>query len=317
MRHRVNTLIQMLRFKRPMGSRTEHNFRKWFLMDLPNAWEDPYGNIHVLVARKDESWPTTIWSSHTDTVHKEEGYQKVLLDKGYIMLDPREDSNCLGADCTVGVWIMRELALAGVPGHYVFHWGEERGCIGSRKVVKEKPQYFRRSNCIIAFDRRGKDEIITFQRGTRTCSDAFAESLSAMLPKGYGKSDKGIYTDSAEYVDIIPECTNLGVGYSGEHGHMEMVDLAVPMRMVTALLANWDERNLVIERDPKAPKETTWGKWGKKSQYQHGFYMLKDGHMIKYGPDGSKVLTKDEQDELDKAADDAAVLDRITKPWSH
>ena len=303
---RVNTLIQMLRFKRPMGSRTETNFRKWFLFGLPNAWEDAFNNIHVLVARKDESWPTTIWSSHTDTVHKEDGYQKVIVDKGWAKLAPREPSNCLGADCTVGVWIMRELALAGVPGHYVFHWGEERGCIGSRNVTKQKPTMFRKANCVIAFDRRGKSEIITFQRGSRTCSDAFADSLATMLPKGYAASSNGIYTDSAEYAEIVPECTNLGVGYVGEHGDDEKVELVVPMKMVNAIIANWDERNLVIERDPKAPKES---KWGKKSQYQQGFYMLKDGCMVKYGPDGKR----EDKAELDKAAEDAKLLEHYER----
>lgn len=306
MRHRVNTLITMLRFKRPMGSRTELNFRKWFLMGLPNAWLDPFNNIHVLVARKDGSWPTTIWSSHTDTVHMREGYQKVMVEKGIVSLPLTEMSNCLGADCTVGVWIMRELALAGVPGHYVFHHGEERGCIGSRNAVKQKPNFFRRANCVIAFDRRGKDEVITFQRGGRTCSDVFARSVAAMLPKGYAPSDRGIYTDSAEYAGLVPECTNIGVGYQGEHTDNEHLDLAVPMRIVSSILDNWDERNLTIARDPKAEQES---KWGKKSKYQGGFFMIKDGVMTKFGPDGKP--------ELDKTAEDAAALAMLPYNRSH
>ncbi|WP_196301869.1 hypothetical protein, partial [Streptococcus pneumoniae] len=77
-------------------------------------------------------------------------------------------------------------------------------------------------------------------------------------------------------------------------------------KMVNAIIANWDERNLVIERDPKAPKES---KWGKKSQYQQGFYMLKDGCMVKYGSDGKR----EDKAELDKAAEDAKLLEHYER----
>lgn len=249
--------MKMLRFKRPMGSRTEHNFRKYFLLNLPDAWEDVIGNIHVIVARADGSWPITVWSCHTDTVHSDEGLQEITLKQGKITLTPGTGSNCLGADCTVGVWIMRELIQANIPGHYVFHYGEERGCIGSSALVKKYPKYFKDARCVIAFDRRGHDEIITFQRSKRTCSDAFATSLAAMLPKGYKASPNGIYTDSAEYAELVPECTNLSVGYKHEHSDDEELILYTPLKLVNTLIQNYDESRVVIARDPSKTEYKT------------------------------------------------------------
>jgi hypothetical protein len=240
----------MLQFKRPMGSRTEHNFRKYFIHSIKNSWEDDEGNIHVLIARKDKKWPKVMWSCHTDTVHTSEGYQRVRLRRGEVSLAKGDPSNCLGADCTIGVWLMREMIAAKVPGHYVFHWGEERGCIGSKAVTLKHPEYFRRAKAIIAFDRRDDTDIITHQRGRRTASDAFAKSLMPMLPKGYAPSSEGIYTDSAEYADLVSECTNLSVGYMGEHSSSETVDLKVTVKLLQRIIETFDEDKLTFARDP-------------------------------------------------------------------
>lgn len=271
----LHTLMKMLRFKRPMASRTEHNFRKYFLLNLPDAWEDVIGNIHVIVSRPDGSWPITVWSSHTDTVHDNEGLQDIRLKQGKITLLSGSSSNCLGADCTVGVWIMREMIQAGVPGHYVFHYGEERGCIGSSHLVKKYPKYFKGARCVIAFDRRGHDEIITFQRSKRTCSEAFAASLAAMLPKGYKASPNGIYTDSAEYAGLVPECTNLSVGYKHEHSDDEELMLYTPLKLVNAIIQHYDETRLVIERDPTKTEYKTVEPY-KGTVYGYAGYYNKD-----------------------------------------
>lgn len=288
-----------------MGSRTEQNFCNYFLLNLPNAWEDISGNIHVIVEHADGSWPMVVWASHTDTVHREEGYQKIKYAKGIVQLDD-PTSNCLGADCTIGVWIMREMIYAGVPGHYIFHWGEEKGCIGSGHLVKINPKIVKNAKCVISLDRRGSDEIITFQRGMRTASDAFANSVASMLPKGYKPSDKGIYTDSAEYAEIVPECTNIGVGYTNEHHTDEKADLGVALKLVNAIIRDWDERNLVIERDPKKkePKVYTHHKGGNSyfQQYPSVYKPAPHGQLILPGPNAvdDEKLSPEEQRLLDK-----------------
>lgn len=286
-----------------MGSRTEQNFRNYFLFPLPNAWEDVSGNIHVIIECADGSWPITIWSSHTDTVHRREGYQKIKYSKGIVTLDDLA-SNCLGADCTVGVWIMREMILAGVPGHYIFHWGEEKGCIGSGNLVKINPKLAKRAQCVIAFDRKGSDEVITYQRSRRTASDEFARSLALMLPPGYKPSDKGIYTDSAEYAELVPECTNLSVGYSKEHTDEESLNLGVPLKLVNSLIQKWDETKLVIVRDPSV-KETPKQYQG-YVPYHHSYPSVykpaPKGQLVLPGPNvvDDEKLTAEEQRLLDK-----------------
>ena len=284
---RLHTLLKMLQFKRPMGSRTEQNFRKYFLHSIKNSWEDDEGNIHVLIARKDKKWPKVMWSCHTDTVHTTSGFQKVRLRRGEVFLAPGETSNCLGADCTIGVWLMREMIAAKVPGHYVFHWGEERGCVGSKAVTQKHPEYFRRAKAIIAFDRRDDTDIITHQRGRRTASDAFARSLMPMLPKGYTPSQEGVYTDSAEYADLVSECTNLSVGYMGEHSSSETVDLKVTVKLLQAILTTFDEDKLVFARDPKVKEyrnyqtQSTHYRGGKK-------WAGYDGNVTVMGPAKAK-----------------------------
>ncbi len=246
---RLQTLARMLRTCRPMGGRTDRWFREYYLLTLPGATVDAYGNIHVTIARVHGDASRVVWSSHTDTVHTRSGAQNIAVGDRWISLADKR-SNCLGADDTVGVWIMREMILARVPGHYVFHYGEEHGGIGSSDVVREEPQRYADALFAIAFDRRGRRDVITHQAGRRTASDAFAKSLAkALRPVArYRPSSHGIYTDTAEYAELIPECTNVSVGYRDEHTRFESVHywhaIALCSRMRT-----FDESVLVCARD--------------------------------------------------------------------
>ena len=47
-----------------------------------------------------------------------------------------KSTNCLGADCTSGVWLILEMIKAQVPGVYVIHNDEEIGRIGAEYIVK-------------------------------------------------------------------------------------------------------------------------------------------------------------------------------------
>jgi hypothetical protein len=69
-----------------------------------------------------------MWSSHTDTVHRSEGYQRVTVNGDlFKVAHGQPDSNCLGADCTTGVWLMREMILAGVKGSVCLSCGGRVG----------------------------------------------------------------------------------------------------------------------------------------------------------------------------------------------
>ena len=69
----------------------------------------------------------------------------------------------------------------------------------------------------------------------------------------------GVFTDTANYEALIPECTNISVGYYKQHTGSEMQDYAFASRLLKALImADWSK--LVIERDPAKEKEY-FGKW--------------------------------------------------------
>lgn len=131
----------------------------------------------------------------------------------------------LGGDDTAGVWLMLNLLNDEVPGLYVFFRGEERGSQGSRYAITHDPGLFKGIKKAVALDRRGYTDVITTQGGRRTCSDAFANELATQLGGGYRPSGLGIHCDSAELTSLVPECTNVSVGYFDEHHPQEKLDL--------------------------------------------------------------------------------------------
>ena len=79
---------------------------------------------------------------------------------------------------------------------------------------------------------------------------------STGLGLSYTKDDGGVYTDSAEFIDIIPECTNLSVGYYKEHTHTESQDIEHLERLANACIrVDWE--NLPTVRNPKITEYKT------------------------------------------------------------
>ncbi|WP_343211794.1 M28 family peptidase [Aquisediminimonas sediminicola] len=220
---------------------------------------DLFGS-RMLRIQPDTSQPSILWSCHVDTVAAKGGPQSVCVDAhGIAALSDRKPGRSLGADDGVGVWLMLEMIEAGIPGLYVFHRGEEKGCLGSRWIVKNTPNVLNGIEAAIAFDRAGNRDIITHQSYGRTCSDEFALSLAIELNnQGTGldmmPDDTGVYTDTNEYAHCIPECTNVSVGYLSNHGPNETCDLNHCARLLDAVLT-MDMSELVIARDPIAQAE--------------------------------------------------------------
>jgi hypothetical protein len=146
------------------------------------------------------------------------------------------------------------MVLAGIPGHYVFHYAEECGGIGSKDLAQHETEWLALHDYAIAFDRRGTKDIVTHQWCIRTASDAFAYSISDALGMA-GIPDyaphSGIYTDTAEYEGLIAECSNLSVGYRHEHSPNETLDVAHLLKLLAALL-RLDQSSLVHDREPGA-----------------------------------------------------------------
>jgi hypothetical protein len=66
---------------------------------------------------------------------------------------------------------------------------------------------------------------------------------------GHKKDMGGTFTDTANYVDSVAECTNLSVGYSSEHSTKESLDTTYLIELKNALLdLNW--KNLNESRKP-------------------------------------------------------------------
>jgi len=249
----LNTLYQeialMHTYKRPHGSKTEQDFIKHHLTPLGFKPDHDKNQILTLGNRP------ILFSSHSDTVHHTQGVQTVAIDSsGFLSLSKRalgEGSNCLGADDTAGIWLMLEMIKAGIAGTYIIHYGEEVGCIGSSALSRHNPEFLRQFQAAIAFDRAGYGDVITHQMGQRTCSDAFATALSTQLGGQYQPCDKGSYTDTYEYAHIIPECTNLSVGYFNQHTENESLDMGFLVALRNCLLkVDWD--SIPIERQPDA-----------------------------------------------------------------
>jgi hypothetical protein len=240
----LSDLLEMLTTMRPAGSRTEAQFIARWLAPL-GVKPDAVGNQIVRIGAA-----PVLWSCHTDTVHREPGFQRIARKGNRIALHAKERrASCLGADCTTGVWLMREMVLARVPGLYVFHAGEEVGGIGSNHIANNTPHLLDGIRFAIAFDRKGTDSVITHQFRGRCCSTAFACSLAWQLPGAYVLDDTGSFTDTANYTDIVPECSNISVGYTREHSRFETQSISHALALRAALL-RLDSSKLVCERNP-------------------------------------------------------------------
>lgn len=234
---------------------------------------DEKGNLHTAISKADGTKSKTLFSSHMDTMqHGIEPREINLItgpsdkDKDFIFASLKGKRSVLGADDKVGVYIMLQMIRAKIPGAYIFHMGEEAGCIGSNWLHTNKKEVLETFDRCIAFDRANYGDIIHTQRGRRCCSEEFvkdlAERLNAQIrATGYitEKTDKsylfsgsiGVYTDSAVYTDIIPECTNISVGYFSQHTPSETFDLwwLTDVLLPSILKVDWDA--LVTKRDPK------------------------------------------------------------------
>jgi hypothetical protein len=250
----MRVLAHALSLKRDHGSRTEAEFVTWLVNRLPVTMIDAAGNIHV--DRRRLSSHRTLFTSHTDTVHHSGGHNHVRVD-GHMW---RADRAALGADDGAGIALMCHMIEHSVSGYYIFFRGEERGGVGSSWLAENMDDLLEEFDRAVAFDRAGYSDVITHQGGGRCCSNTFAEALSDQLnDRGmlYMPCDGGVYTDTAEFVKLIPECTNLSVGYKHQHGDREEQDVKYLQVLAEALVAvDWDR--LPTERDPNV-REMAWG----------------------------------------------------------
>ena len=234
----MEQLLEMLTYKRPNRSQSEEAYIRKFI--APHAEPDAFGNYIRVIGN-----PRVMFSSHTDTVHKKAGMQKVYLDthNNHAFVD----ADCLGADDGTGNWLMLEMIRAGKEGLYVFHRGEECGGLGSTYISKHETGVLANIDHAIAFDRAYHSDIITSQSSGKCCSDKFADSLGGMLGAGWAGT-WGTFTDTANYNHLIPECTNISVGYLSQHTKAETQDIDFA-RWLRDVVLDLKWQNLPVERD--------------------------------------------------------------------
>jgi hypothetical protein len=233
-------LMEMLTYRRPAGSKSERKFINRFLRPL-GAKQDAAGNLMLRIGDA-----RVMWSSHTDTVHRSGGRQ-MLLNKDGIVTAP--NSTCLGADDTAGVWLMVQMIRRNVPGLYVFHRAEECGGYGSLHIANTNRELLSSVDYAIALDRKGEQSVVTYQWGGDCCSQDFAWALARELGLGMKPDDTGTFTDTANYMEHVAECTNISVGYYLQHSNKEWLNTRFLFRLLDALCA-LDVSKLPVIRTP-------------------------------------------------------------------
>lgn len=238
------TLEEMLTYRRAHDSAGEAEFITRFIAPVADcAITDDQGTVHAYVKnipRSDGSSAPFAFCAHTDSVHNRQiketrqtvGYDSIRKE---YFVNAKGQRDCLGADNAAGCYVLLQMIESGAPGLYVFFRGEERGGIGSEYVAKYRPELFQRITSAIQFDRRGAGSVITHMFMGRTCSDAFADSLARALGMGHKRDDTGSFTDTANLAGLVPECTNVSVGYDNEHGPREVLHWPYLQRLVARL----------------------------------------------------------------------------------
>ena len=219
---------------------------------LPKGYtKDEFGNYYLQVGDN----PTTMFTCHLDTAAWKNEKVKHVFKGKYIHTD---GTTILGADDKAGMVILLYMIENNIPGLYYFFVGEESGCIGSGQLsrVWHSKTFSNHITKCISFDRRGTDSVITQQLYGICCSDEFALEVSNRLNSTnfgfkYKPDDTGIFTDSAKFMGLVPECTNISVGYYSEHTSHECQDIDFLQKLCKAVVKiDWE--TLPIKRNPKS-----------------------------------------------------------------
>lgn len=218
---------------------------------LPIGYKsDGLGNYYLLIGDK----PSTMFTCHLDTASKPIQNITHVFNGDFIETDK---TTILGADDKAGMVVLLSLIENKIPGLYYFFIGEEVGCIGSGRLAQvwDKTDFCNHITKVVSFDRRGTDSVITDQFYGTCCSDEFAKELANRLNNEdvtfkFKPDPTGVFTDSAKFMELVPECTNISVGYYNEHTVNEKQDIVFLKRLCNAV-TKIDWETLPIKRDPK------------------------------------------------------------------
>ncbi len=226
------------------------DYEKTLAIYFPDDMEvDGHGNYYKKIGDS-----KVMFCGHLDTYCRE--YKRVwhIIDGNTIKTD---GTTTLGGDDKAGITIMLKMMEANVPGLYYFFRGEEgvtspTGTWGSKQALKSRGDFFKGYEKCIAFDRKGTTSIISEQMYTECCSSEFVKALEEEFKTNgleYKDDPTGMWCDSGVFMEIIPECTNISVGYKSEHTFNEEQNLEHLEKLVEASInINWEK--LPVKRDP-------------------------------------------------------------------
>lgn len=239
--------LQLTRLTYPYGTE--------FLLEnmLPDGFKrDKFDNYYISIGDN----YSTMFTCHLDTSCSKMENITHKFEDNYIKTD---GTTILGADDKAGMIVTLFMIEKKVPGLYYFFIGEEVGCVGSSDLSDELdkngdvPVELKNIKKVISFDRRGTTSVITDQFYGTCCSDEFAIELCSQLNAGgvlsMSPDNTGVLTDSAQFMGIIPECTNISVGYYDEHTHKERQDIDFLYKLCNSVVkVDWE--SLPVKRDP-------------------------------------------------------------------
>jgi hypothetical protein len=213
---------------------------------LPKGYhKDSAGNYYIEVGQS-----STLFECHLDTAGYEAEKVTHVIEGDIIKTD---GSTILGGDNKAGVVILLSMIKERKPGVYYFFTAEERNGAGCRRIFAANPNYFRQFDRSIAFDRKAYGSVVNVQFGRPCCSPEFEEAVVKKLEGNGIPWDKtlsrGMGTDNAILMDVIPEVTNISSGTFNEHHNDEYVDIDYTYKLFKAVMKiNWE--NLPTVRIP-------------------------------------------------------------------
>lgn len=151
---------------------------------------------------------------------------------GVVSVASIHPSKCLGADDRAGIWIALQMILQGTTTvfNYGFFSGEERGCVGSQKFIKDLP--IDNYTCFIGLDRASRKGV----QNVATYGYDNTELIQLFVDYGY-EEQSGTFTDCstlAGHSNVA--CINLSVGYQKEHSITETLDIALMKETLEVML---------------------------------------------------------------------------------
>lgn len=238
--------IKLTEYTTPYG--TESDLEPILSSIIKDLRKDPIGNYHKIIGNSE-----TLFTCHLDNFCEKKEKVTHIIENNIIKTN---GTTILGADNKAGVCVLLYLISNNVPGHYCFFIGEEPilsgGLYGSSlfsQAYKNITKYKR----VISFDRKETYSIVRRQLAQDCCSLDFALELSSRFVENmiwFEPDASGYCTDSASFLEVIPECTNISVGVWDEHTNQECVDIDYVERVaVAASKIDWE--TLPVIRKPK------------------------------------------------------------------